>query len=190
MFLFGLCLGVLFAGYGGAKIEKSLTDRWWQQHQNQVLECDEPSHPNMKHEPIPPESISQIRQGDCTRISLDDQEFYGKTDGIIVYGDNIAAECHYKIVAVPNKHRPVWHKATERECNAEFTRELKAMNDSGMYGDPPISLGFAELSLGTHSGKSMNPCGYTDGKSFRPIYTIIENGKEREVTKEEWQVQP
>jgi len=33
--------------YWAGKID---ADHWWQAHQNQILECAEPSHPTIKHE--------------------------------------------------------------------------------------------------------------------------------------------
>lgn len=62
-----------------------------------------------------------------------------------------------------------WHPATRQECDAEFERELVWMGEAGWQGDPPISMGMAQLWFGSgHSkGYSTNPCGYSDGISFR-----------------------
>ena len=68
-----------------------------------------------------------------------------------------------------------WHIATKTECDAEYWRELKAMNSAGIYGDPSISLGWA--ADGWKDGKpewwSSSPCGYaSDSKptQFRTRY--------------------
>ncbi len=69
-----------------------------------------------------------------------------------------------------------WHRATRAECARETDRELISMGRAGIIGDPPISNGFSFSTLpldGTvGTGYSLNPCGYTDGVDFKPIYTI------------------
>lgn len=91
-----------------------------------------------------------------------------------------------------NTNRPIpkkWRRATQRECRAETDRELQEMERAGIYGDSPNTLGFASFTFnddGTMSGKSMDPCGYTDGIRFRPRYTITERSKSRVVTKAEF----
>lgn len=63
-----------------------------------------------------------------------------------------------------------WHRATAAECNAETERQLRDMADAGMVGDPPITMGF--LMANDKYMIERSPCGYTDGSSFRPRYTL------------------
>lgn len=85
-------------------------------------------------------------------------------------------------VAVPVEK---WHLATKEECDAETQREYESMAKSGIEGDAPITVGFGESD--GHRVKMFNPCGYTNGKDFKPRWTVQENGKpEREVSEEEY----
>ena len=65
-----------------------------------------------------------------------------------------------------------WHQATEAECSAEFDREIQQFLP-GERGDPPISMGIAEVSWGNgHSvGRDDTPCGYSNGIDFRTKYS-------------------
>lgn len=96
--------------------------------------------------------------------------------------------CACGLLAISVSAAPKWHRATKKECDAEYRRELKIMNANRIYGDPPISLGNFEGN--GVEWWSYEPCGYADDSkppNFRPRYTHSDGKKRTEISKKEWE---
>lgn len=82
-----------------------------------------------------------------------------------------------------------WHLASKAECDAETKLEYQEMAKGGWCCDPSITMGFAMFGHGRMI--ALSPCGYTNGKDFKPIYKLAlfskKKTREFEMTKEQYE---